>query len=498
MRVLLVYPKYPDTFWSFRYALKFISRKAAFPPLGLLTVASLMPEAWEKKLVDLNVRKLQEEDLDGVDYVFLSAMLVQQESVREVVDFCHSKGVPVVAGGPLFMVSHEGEFSDVDHLVLGEAEVTFPMFLKDLEAGKLKRVYSSDERPDLSSTPLPSWDLITFKHYATMPVQYSRGCPFNCDFCDIIIMNGRVPRTKSDEQMLTELDALYKRGWRGAVFIVDDNFIGHKNKVKQLLPKVIDWNRKRRYPFNFITEASLNLADDDELLSMMAQANFSQVFLGLETPNEGSLNECNKLQNTQRDLVASVKKIQRAGIEVLGGFIVGFDSDPPNIFEQQIQFIHRIGVVTAMVGVLQAVPGTKLYQKLKEQGRLLMNPTGNHTDGILNFIPKMDTKALLEGYRKIIDTIYSPRNYYERVLTFLKEYKPCSKGRRVHLRDLKAFLKSLLVLGLLEKERRYYWRLLTKAFLRYRKAFPEAVAATIYGYHFRKVLGAQAAQERRR
>lgn len=497
MRVLLVYPKYPDTFWSFRHALKFISRKAAFPPLGLLTVASLLPEEWEKRLVDLNVRRLQERDLEGVDYVFLSAMLVQQESVREILQLCRCKGVPVVAGGPLFMTLEEDQYPGVDHLVLGEAEVTLPMFLEDLKKGQPKKRYTSERRPQLSETPLPSWELISFKDYATMPIQYSRGCPFNCDFCDIIIMNGRIPRTKEDDQMIRELDALYDRGWRGTVFIVDDNFIGNKKKVKKLLPKVIQWNKERRYPFNFITEASLNLADDQELLEMMSEANFSQVFLGLETPNEVSLTECNKLQNTERDLVGSVKRIQKAGIEVMGGFIVGFDNDPPNIFEQQIQFIHRIGVVTAMVGVLQAVPGTRLYQRLKEQGRLLMNPTGNHTDGQLNFIPKMDMQTLVEGYRRIVDTLYSPRNYYERILNFLKDYRPCSKGRRVHLRDVKAFVRSLLVLGIFEKGRTHYWRLLTRALVRYRKAFPEAVAATIYGYHFRKVLKAQATSHRR-
>jgi radical SAM superfamily enzyme YgiQ (UPF0313 family) len=492
MNVLLVYPRYPDTFWSFRHALKFVSRKAAFPPLGLLTVASLLPAHWNKRLVDLNVRALREKDLEGVDYVFLSAMLVQQESLEEVVDLCRKRKIPIVAGGPLFMVMEQEEFEGIDHLVLGEAEVTLPMFLRDLEEGKPKKRYDSRERPDLTLTPLPSWDLISFKDYATMPIQYSRGCPFNCDFCDIIVMNGRIPRTKSEEQMLRELDALYVRGWRGTVFIVDDNFIGNKHKVKKLLPRVIQWNRERRYPFNFITEASINLADDDELLDLMARANFSQVFLGIETPHEGSLAECNKLQNAERDLVASVKKIQNAGIEVMGGFIVGFDSDPPNIFERQIEFISKSGVVTAMVGVLQAVPGTRLYQRLKEQGRLLMNPTGNHTDGILNFIPKMDMESLINGYRRIIDTIYSPKNYYERVLTFLKEYRPSGKRRHFNFRDFKAFLKSLVILGLLEEGRRHYWGLLTRAFLKYRRAFPEAVASAIYGYHFRKVLRAQA------
>ncbi|MBI5584263.1 MAG: DUF4070 domain-containing protein [Deltaproteobacteria bacterium] len=489
MNVLLVYPKYPETFWSFKYALKFVSKKAAFPPLGLLTVAALLPISWNKRLLDLNVSKWKDKDLDGIDMVMISAMLIQEASVEEIIQRCQARGVKIVVGGPLFTISGEEQLDDrIDHYILDEGEVTIPQFLADLEKGTPRRVYTSPERPDLSRTPRPRWELISFKNYATLPVQYSRGCPFNCDFCDIAILNGRVPRTKGSEQMLAEMEILYERGWRGGVFIVDDNFIGHKKQVKHLLNALREWNQVRRHPFHFITEASLNLADDDELLKLMAEANFSQVFLGIETPNEGSLTECNKVQNAERDLEASILKIQRAGLEVLGGFIVGFDNDPPSIFEQQIRFIQRIGVVTAMVGLLHAVPRTPLYLRLKEQGRILMGSTGNNTDGTLNFIPKMDNQVLIDGYRQIIDTIYNPRQYYERIKTFLKGYQPNLKGQRLSVRDIRAFAKSLVILGIFAKERSYYWRLLTVTLIKYRRSFPQAISCAIYGYHFRRVL----------
>ena len=489
MNVLLLYPRYPETFWSFKYALKFVSKKAAFPPLGLLTISSLLPKSWNKKLIDLNVSKWQDKDLEGIDLVMISAMLIQEASVEEIIERCHQRGVKIVVGGPLFTIN-ETESLDprIDHYVLDEGEITLPRFLADLEQGQAQRIYSSEERPDLSRTPLPDWDLISFKKYATLPVQYSRGCPFNCDFCDIAILNGRVPRTKSSDQMLAEMDALYERGWRGGVFIVDDNFIGHKKQVKQLLPQLRQWGRERNYPFHFITEASLNLADDDELLMLMAEANFSQVFLGIETPHEGSLTECNKVQNAERNLEESIRKIQQAGLEVMGGFIVGFDSDPPSIFEQQIRFIQRIGVVTAMVGLLHAVPRTPLYQRLKEQGRILKNSTGNNTDGTLNFIPKMDVQLLMNGYRQIVETIYQPRQYYERIATFLKGYKPGLKGQRMKMRDVRAFVKSLYILGIFGRERYYYWKLLTTTLIKYRRSFPQAISYAIYGYHFRRVL----------
>jgi len=362
MKILFVYPKYPDTFWSFKYALKFISKKASFPPLGLLTVAAMLPEEWEKKLIDMNVSALTEEDLEWADYVFISAMLVQKKSAMEVIRRCKKMGIKVVAGGPLFTTGYE-EFEDIDHFVLNEAESTLPSFLDDLKKGCAQRMYTSKEWPDLGKTPRPQWDLINMKKYASMCIQYSRGCPFNCEFCDIIVLNGHKPRTKSKDQILGELEALYAQGWRGGIFFVDDNFIGNKKRLKaEILPALIDWMKQKKYPFSFFTEVSINLSDDEELMQLMVKAGFTGVFIGIETPNEDSLTECNKYLNKNRNLIACVKKMQDIGLEVQGGFIVGFDNDPLSIFESQISFIQKSGIVTAMVGLLNAPRGTRLYE----------------------------------------------------------------------------------------------------------------------------------------
>ncbi|MFC2024992.1 B12-binding domain-containing radical SAM protein [Chloroflexota bacterium] len=489
MKILLVYPQYPDTFWSFRHALRFISKKASFPPLGLLTVAAMLPDGWEKKLVDMNVAPLVDESIEWADYVFISAMVVQRDSAKEVITRCNRIGTKVVAGGPLFTTGHE-EFTGVDHFVLGEAEVTLSPFLEDLAEGRAKPIYTSNERPSISQTPIPMWSLINMKQYSSMNIQYSRGCPFNCEFCDIIILNGHKPRTKDKAQVVNELEALYSQGWRSGVFIVDDNFIGNKKKLKEeMLPTIIEWMRVRKYPFAFSTEASINLADDEELMRLMVAAGFNQVFVGIETPNEESLAECNKFTNINRDLVASVKNIQNHGLEVQGGFIVGFDSDPLSIFRSQINFIQKSGIVTAMVGLLNAPPGTRLHQRLKKEGRLLKSFSGDNTDCSTNFIPKMNYETLINGYKQILNTIYSPRQYYERVRTFLKEYKPPKRtgALRPHFYHIKAFIKSLWFLGIKERGRRYYWKLLISTLLKHPRSFPLSVSLSVFGFHFRKV-----------
>lgn len=492
MKVLLVYPKYPESFWSFKHALKFIGVKAAYPPLGLLTIAAMLPAEWEKRLIDLNVRKLRDEDLRWADMVMVSAMAIQKQSAKEILSRCKALGIKTVAGGPLFTMEPE-EFPEVDHLVLNEGEITLPAFLDDLSRGITKRVYTSNERPYLERTPLPLWDLISFKDYATMSIQFSRGCPYDCEFCDITTLYGHRPRLKSIEQLLQELDALYNRGWRGSVFIVDDNFIGNKVRLKKsVLPAMIDWMEKRRHPFWFITEASINMADDEELMRLMQQAGFTSVFIGIETPNEDSLQECNKFNNVKRDLLASVKKIQNFGFQVSGGFIVGFDSDTPSIFERQISFIQQSGIVTAMVGLLQAPVGTRLYERLKKEKRLLpgVSFSGNNTDLMINFIPKMNLQTLFDGYRRIVTTIYEPGRYYERVLEFFKEFKPARKKsiRMLRFSHIKAFFKAMIYLGVLEKGRSYYWKLLLKTLFRYPRFFPEAVTFAIYGLHFRRIF----------
>jgi radical SAM superfamily enzyme YgiQ (UPF0313 family) len=492
VNILLVYPRYPDTFWSFRHSLRIIRKKAAFPPLGLLTAASMLPDDWDKKLVDMNASGLSDDDIKWADYVFISAMVVQRWSARDVVDRCKALGVKIVAGGPFFTGGYE-DFSDIDHLVLDEAEVTLPMFLEDLKNGHAGRVYTSKERPDIARTPLPAWSLVDMRKYSTMSFQYSRGCPFDCDFCDIIVLNGNRPRTKTRAQVLAELDALYNRGWRDGVFIVDDNFIGNKKKLKQeILPAMIEWQEQRGFPFGFLTEASINLADDGQLMSLMADAGFDTVFIGIETPNEESLVECNKVQNKGRDLVASVKRIQNHGLQVQGGFILGFDSDPDSIFRSQINFIQKSGIATAMVGLLNAPRGTRLYQRLKSENRLIDDEdfSGDNTDCSLNFVPKMDRETLMSGYRHILETIYSPKQYYKRVRVFLSEYKPRRQRKvsQMRLWRVLGFFRAMWFLGVVDRERLHYWKFFYLALLKHPKDFPVSMSLAVQGFHFRQVL----------
>ncbi|HBI14657.1 MAG TPA: B12-binding domain-containing radical SAM protein [Desulfobulbaceae bacterium] len=486
MNILLVYPEYPDTFWSFKHALRFVAKKAAFPPLGLLTVAALLPVQWQKKLVDMNVEGLTDDHLAWADYVFLGAMLVQSDSAREVIARCRQHRKKIVAGGPLFTTQHQN-YPEIDHFVLNEAESTLPRFLDDLAMGQARPLYTSADRPDLARTPVPLWSLINMKQYATMPVQYSRGCPFNCEFCDIVIMNGRRPRAKSAAQMVREFQALYDTGWRKSVFIVDDNFIGNTRTVKQILPILASWQKEHRYPFTLLTEASINLAEDEELMTLMSKANFFKVFIGIESPNQESLRECDKQQNTASNLAEAVNTIHRYGMQVMGGFIVGFDHDPENIFDMQRKFIQQVGIVTAMVGLLTALPQTRLWHRLQAEGRLLNDATGENTDGFLNFRPVMDRQRLLEGYRRLVDNLYSQKNYYQRINTFLKHYRPTVKAR-VSREDLLALCRSIWQLGIKSRVRFRYWKLLAKTLLLKRKAMPMAVELAIYGLHFEQVL----------
>lgn len=487
MNVLLVYPRYPDSFWSFRHALKFVGKKAAFPPLGLLTVASLFPDTWQARLIDQNVREVTDADLARADLVFVSAMTIQRDAVREILGRCRQLGVTTVAGGPLFTTAPE-EFPEADHLVLSEAELTLPRFLDDLAMDRAQRIYTTEARADVTRTPLPRWDLLDIRDYAAMNIQYSRGCPFDCEFCDITRLFGRRPRTKGREQLAAELDSLHARGWQGGVFFVDDNFIGDRAKLKrEVLPAMIDWQEQRGRPFSFFTEASIDLADDPELMGLMVRAGFTEVFVGIETPHDEGLHESGKVQNRNRDLLDSVKRIQRAGLQVQGGFIVGFDSDPETIFERQIRFIQESGIVTAMVGMLTALRGTRLHRRLAQEGRLLRNASGNNTAIALNFVPRMPADALVGGYRKILDTIYAPRHYYRRVITFLTEYRTPPGGFQPNPARLRAFLASVVLLGVIGRERLYYWKLFFWSLARRPRLFPLAITLAIYGFHFRKV-----------
>jgi radical SAM superfamily enzyme YgiQ (UPF0313 family) len=486
MKVLLINPRTPETFWSFKYALRFVSRKASMAPLGLLTIAAMLPSDWELKLVDLNVTRLHDEDLRWADYVLLGAMLVQRESVQEIVARCLVLGKKIIAGGPLFTTGHEA-FPQIQHFVAGEAEEVMPQVVEDMRAGRLERIYRSVGRPDITRSPVPRFDLIHFRDYVTMPVQFSRGCPFECEFCDIIVMNGRVPRTKTPAQMIAELETLRARGWKDMVFIVDDNFIGNKRVTRALLSGLIDWRRRTQTTIGFLTEASVNLADDPELCRSMVQAGFKSVFVGIETPSAEALKECHKVQNRDRNLLASVQILQRAGLEVMGGFIVGFDSDKGDIFKRQFEFIQRSGVALAMVGLLTALPQTRLWHRLKGEGRLETESSGNNTDAALNFQPKLSREFLITGYRELMKKLYEPGNYYQRVRTFLKSHRPSGVRRRISRADLMAFFKSFWALGIWHRGRVSYWRLFWSTLIKRPRQFAHAMELAIMGHHFRRV-----------
>ncbi len=485
MNALLIYPEVPPTFWSFKRALGFVGRKAASPPLGLLTVAAMLPSEWSLKLVDATVREVTDKHLAWADYAFISGMIVQRESAREIIGRCKAAGLTIVAGGPLFTGEHEDFEGIVDHFVLNEAEITLPQFLEDLKEGRAKRLYTSDGFADIQKSPVPRWDLAEFERYASMSVQYSRGCPYDCEFCNVTTLFGHRWRTKTTEQVIAELDGLYAAGWRRGVFFVDDNLIGNRNALREdLLPALIAWQRGKNIPLQ--TQLSIDLADDESLTEMMVDAGFRTVFIGIETPDEESLTECNKRQNKGRDLVEDVKRLQRAGLEVQGGFIVGFDHDAPSIFRRQIEFIQKSGIVTAMVGLLQAPPGTRLSERLRRDGRLHDQSSGDNVDGSTNIVPIMDLQALREGYQRILQTIYSPKHYYKRVRTFLREYRAPRVDASLSPRQILAFFRSVFRLGIVGRERLQYWELLAWTVFRRPKRFPMAVTLAIYGYHFRR------------
>ena len=488
MKALFIYPEIPETFWSFKYALEYVSKKSAFPPLGLLTIAAMVPDTWHKRLVDMNVGPLMDADLLWADYAFISVMSVQKASFSQILARCRELGVKVVAGGPHF-TSEEGIIEGVEHLVLGEAEETFRNFLEDLRRGQAKGIYIPQSNPDLSLTCEPEWSLVDFRDYDSMLLQFSRGCPFDCEFCDIVRINGRKQRTKSASRFIAEVEGLFLRGWRGSVFIVDDNFIGVKSKAKEMLKALAGWMDAHGRPFHFFTEASVNLAEDAELMDLMANAGFNKVFIGIESPNAQSLSEAGKMQNLKTDLLKSVRVIQSHGLEVMGGFIIGFDSDPEDIFEKQIEFIQGSGIIMAMVGLLEALKGTRLWKRLNSEGRLLSESSGDNTDCKLNFIPKMDRETLISGYRRVLETIYAPAAYYWRCREFLGQYHQRTVSI-INSSGIKAFFKSLWRIGVCNEEgfRPYYWKLLIRSLLTCPKTFGEVVRLMIVGIHFRKCL----------
>ncbi|RKX80289.1 MAG: B12-binding domain-containing radical SAM protein [Spirochaetes bacterium] len=489
-KILLVYPETPVTYWSYKYVFRFTREKATTPPLGLLTVAAMLPEEeFEVKLVDMNISNLSDRMIEWADMVFLSAMLVQKDSFSAVAKRCKQLGTSVVAGGP-YASSFYTEIENVDHFVLDEAEITLPLFLEDYKRGKVKHIYKADgEKPDIKTSPLPRFDLLNMKRYNSMAIQFSRGCPYDCEFCDIIEMFGRRMRTKSEEQIIREMEELYSLGWRGPIFFVDDNFIGHRRRTKKLLRRVLKWQREKKYPFSLFTEASVDLADDEELLELFRQCGFTMVFVGIETPSEESLLNAGKKQNLKNDLLESISKIQSKGIEVTAGFIVGFDSDTPDIFQRQIDFIKESSIPVAMVGLLTALPNTRLYRRLQQEGRILSGSTGNNTHELtLTFKPIMPMHVIIDGYKHIISHIYSPRVYFNRCLTLFKKINFIKRvtSMNIEINQLVSLLKSLFIQTFSWYGHHYLAYVLKTIFTSIR-AFPDAIRLAVVGHHFFKI-----------
>jgi radical SAM superfamily enzyme YgiQ (UPF0313 family) len=489
MKVLLVYPRTPDTFWSFAHALSFVRKRAAFPPLGLLTVAAMLPPDWELRLVDMNVTDLSDEDLGWADYVFLSGMIVHKRSAHSVAARCAALSRTVIAGGPLFRTGYR-DFPEIPHFVLGEAENVIGELAGDILQGDVKPLYQSPDWPDLRHSPVPRWDLIRMADYVAMPVQFSRGCPFTCEFCDIVIMNGRIPRTKPPAQVLRELAALRLAGWTDTVFIVDDNFIGNRKRAKELLLQIIAWHSRSGGGTSFMTQASVNLADHPALLRLMVEAGFRKVFLGIETPSVSGIEECGKTQNSERDLAASVRLLQAAGLEVMAGFIVGFDSDPTDIFTRQFEFIQRSGIVTAMVGLLTALPQTALHDRLAREGRLVSESAGNNTEAVINFVTRLDRDFIIRGYKDLMCRLYAPQNYARRVRALLRTLGRQAAGRAVAWGDLQPVWRSAWLLGLRNPGRGSFWSMCAWTLLSRPRHFAIMIELLILGHHYRRVASA--------
>ncbi len=490
MKALLVCPEYPPlTYWSFSRALPYIDRRAAMPPLGLITVAAMLPQHWELRLIDMNISPLRDADLVWADVVMTSTMVVQAPSHTEVVVRCKRLGVPVVAGGPFPSGSPE-RLEGVDHLFVGEAEGALTKLVEDLERGEAKPIYHAGGKPDVDESPIPRFDLLELDAYASMAVQHSRGCPFACEFCDIWTLYGRKMRIKSAERMAAELDALYAGGWRGSVFFVDDNFIGNPRRAKESLQALERWQKNHGFPFQFFTEASVNLGTDDELMAHMRDAGFNFVFLGIESPSDESLAGANKPLNVKLDLLQVVRRIQAHGIEVSSGFIVGFDEDTHDIFDRQIEFIEEAAIPMAMVGILTAVEGTVLYERLQDEGRLLSETYGNNTHSFEpNFVTRMPAELLVTGYKRVMSTLYDPTlaNYFSRCRRLFDRLGPnrCFT-RRIVGYELRALLRSLATIPT-RRFGRQYLRFLLWSLFRHPARFPEAVRLAIQGFHLEAI-----------
>ncbi len=483
MRVLLVNPEFPESYWSGRHSLVFARRRSLIPPLGLITVAALLPDHWDCRLVDLNIEALQDEVLQWADVVMLTGMLVQKESLHHVVARCRALGVRTAAGGP-YATALPQEFDDVDHLVVGEGEDLVPVLARDLEAGQAKARYTETDKPDMTAGPLPRYDLLKVEAYHHMALQYSRGCPFSCEFCDIIVMYGRKPRTKTSAQIIAELDAICRTGFRGDVFFVDDNFIGNKKAVKAMLPDVAAWRRHSGKHLEFYTEASINIADDEALVDGMTAAGFTAVFIGIESPSAEALKETRKNQNLRRDVVEQVHWLQARGLDVYAGFILGFDEEGPDIFNRMIDLIEKAAIPYAMVGILTALPNTPLYHRLEQEGRLRPDVAGDQF-GLTNVVTRLPAMEMLAGYREVLERLYQPEPYFRRCRENLEHWQPApGSSRPTTWRDLINALRSVRGQGLSGRYVRAYWKHMRWVMRHHPRKLGRALQQAASGHHY--------------
>ncbi|MFM7449634.1 MAG: B12-binding domain-containing radical SAM protein [Leptolyngbyaceae cyanobacterium] len=463
MRVLLLYPLFPKSFWSFEKVLELVGHKALLPPLGLVTVAAILPQEWQFKLVDRNVRSVTEAEWEWADLVILSAMIVQKPDFLAQIREAKQRGKLVAVGGPYATsLPEEATAAGADYLILDEGEITLPLFVAAVQQGKKSGVFRAQgEKPDVTTTPIPRFELLDFDAYDSMSIQFSRGCPFQCEFCDIIVLYGRKPRTKTPQQLLAELDLLYELGWRRTIFMVDDNFIGNKRNVKLLLKELKLWMAQHEYPFPFNTEASVDLAQDPELMELMADCNFNAVFLGIETPDESSLTLTQKYQNTRDSLEEAVDAITRSGLRVMAGFIIGFDGESPGAGDRIVRFVDRAAIPTALFSMLQALPDTALWHRLQKEGRMLKPVEGINQTSLMNFVPTRPIQDIAQEYIQSFWALYDPLNYLNRTYRhFLKLGAPkhASGNRKVDWRAVRALLIVCWRQGLVRKTRWQFWR----------------------------------------
>jgi radical SAM superfamily enzyme YgiQ (UPF0313 family) len=463
VNALLVWPRFPPSFWGFEGMLEIIPERSIMPPLGLVTVAALCPPTWHIRLIDRAFEELRDEDLLWANLVMVSAMHAQRADAREVLARARSLGRRTFIGGPWASSEPEVLLPEADHVLAGEAEEVFADIAVALERGTARRLYSVSDKPDMTRSPVPRYDLLRLDEYVSMSVQFSRGCPFQCDFCDIITIYGRRPRVKTPPQLLVELDTLHRLGWRKKVFIVDDNFIGNHQQALLLARDLAVWQQRRGHPFSFYTEASIDLADRPELLAAVVEANFHYVFIGVETPSAEALKECRKFQNLRSDNLDQIRRIQQSGLWVLGGFIVGFDSDDETIFRRQLEFVDRAAIAWAMTGLLQAPPTTPLYDRLKREGRLLAVTRAATNFSSPNFRTMLPLPVLLRGFANLLAGLYEPEPFFDRAFRSLESWRPRATQRLPEeplSYRLRVVFASMWKQGVLSDYRRHYWRFL--------------------------------------